>query len=357
MRGYRRDWRDFAAWCAARDLAPLPAAPEAVGAHLAALADAGRALATLRRRLAAVARAHRAAGFRLDTAHPAVRETLRGIARMTGRPPRRAAALCAAEVKAIAAACDTSSPPESGGKQRQREGREGDTDGGRRPDPAAALAALRDRALVLFGYASALRRSELAVLQVEHLVFGGEGVRVLVPRSKTDAQGAGAEIFVARGDAAAATCPVAALEAWLAAARLGDGPVWRAIHPGRRSALRRPAWPWRTEHDGRRVETKPPAPPPRVSALGRADPARGLSGEAIRLILRRRAAAAGVAGTSLEPVSPHGLRAGFVTEAYRAGVPDEAIMGHTRHRDLASMRRYVRRARLEADTPTRKIGL
>ena len=286
-----------------------------------------------------------------------MRETLRGIARMTGRPPRRAAALCAAEVKAIAAACNTSSPPESGGKQRQREGREGGTDGGRGPDLAATLAALRDRALVLFGYASALRRSELSVLQVEHLVFGGEGVRVLVPRSKTDAQGAGAEIFVARGDAAAATCPVAALEAWLAAARLGDGPVWRAIHPGRRSAPRRPDWPWRTKHEGRRVEAEPPAPPPRVSALGRADPAPGLSGEAIRLILRRRAAAAGVVGTSLEPVSPHGLRAGFVTEAYRAGVPDEAIMGHTRHRDLASMRRYVRRARLEADTPTRKIGL
>jgi len=78
---------------------------------------------------------------------------------------------------------------------------------------------------------------------------------------------------------------------------------------------------------------------------------------AIRLVLRRRAAAAGIAGTAREPVSPHGLRAGFVTEAYRAGVPDEAIMGHTRHRDLAAMRRYVRRARLAADTPTRKLGL
>jgi integrase len=95
----------------------------------------------------------------------------------------------------------------------------------------------------------------------------------------------------------------------------------------------------------------------RILALGRADPARGLSGEAIRLILRRRATAAGVAGTALEPISPHGLRAGFVTEAYRAGVPDEVIMGHTRHRDLAAMRRYVRRARLAADSPTRKLGL
>ena len=47
---------------------------------------------------------------------------------------------------------------------------------------------------------------------------------------------------------------------------------------------------------------------------------------------------------SLEPVTAHGLRAGFVTQAYKAGLRDEEIMGHTRHRDLKTMRRYVRRA-------------
>ncbi|MFC7478306.1 tyrosine-type recombinase/integrase [Dankookia sp. GCM10030260] len=312
LRGYRRDWQAFSAWCADRHASALPAAPATVGAHLAALADAGRALATLRRRLAAIARAHRSAGHRLDAGHPAIRETLRGIARSIGRPQRRAAALCTAELKAIAAAC---APPGEG--------------------DVASLAALRDRALLLFGYAAALRRGELAALQVEHLAFSPTGARLLLPRSKADVAGAGEAIFVARG-ATPATCPVAALEAWLRAARLGNGPVWRAIN--------------RSCQQGG-------AAPPRIAALGRTDPARGLSGEAIRLILRRRAAAAGVTGTALEPISPHGLRAGFVTEAYRAGVPDEAIMGHTRHRDLASMRRYVRRARLEADTPTRRLGL
>ena len=310
IRGYRRDWQAFAGWCAARHAAALPAAPATVGAHLAALADAGRALATLHRRLAAIARAHRSAGHRLDAGHPAIRETLRGIARSIGRPQRRAAALCTAELKAIAAACTTTGEA----------------------DPVEALAALRDRALLLFGYAAALRRGELAALQLEHLTFSPTGARLLLPRSKADIDGAGEAIFIARGNAAT-TCPVAALEAWLRAARIGNGPVWRAINRAAGNAATR------------------------IATLGRTDPARGLSGEAIRQILRRRAAAAGVTGTALEPVSPHGLRAGFVTEAYRAGVPDEAIMGHTRHRDLASMRRYVRRARLEADTPTRKLGL
>ena len=69
------------------------------------------------------------------------------------------------------------------------------------------------------------------------------------------------------------------------------------------------------------------------------------------------AAQAGLRGTLREPVSPHGLRAGFVTEAYRRGVPDEEIMGHTRHRDLATMRSYVRRGKLSSASPAGKLGL
>jgi integrase len=57
------------------------------------------------------------------------------------------------------------------------------------------------------------------------------------------------------------------------------------------------------------------------------------------------------------PFSPHGLRAGFITTAYRNGVPDEEIMGHTRHRSLTTMRSYVRRAKLSKDSPAGKLGL
>ena len=59
----------------------------------------------------------------------------------------------------------------------------------------------------------------------------------------------------------------------------------------------------------------------------------------------------------IEGITPHSLRAGFVTEAYRAGLRDEAIMQHTRHRDLASMRRYVRRARLLQDSAAQHLDL
>ena len=59
----------------------------------------------------------------------------------------------------------------------------------------------------------------------------------------------------------------------------------------------------------------------------------------------------------LERLSPHGLRAGFITEAYRQGARNEEIMEHTRHRDLRTMRGYVRRAKLLCESPVKKLGL
>ena len=66
---------------------------------------------------------------------------------------------------------------------------------------------------------------------------------------------------------------------------------------------------------------------------------------------------AGVRGTALEPVTPHGLRAGFVTQSYLAGARDEQVMDHTRHRDLKTMRGYVRRAKLVTESASKLLDL
>ena len=76
----------------------------------------------------------------------------------------------------------------------------------------------------------------------------------------------------------------------------------------------------------------------------------------MRQVMLRRAALAGINGTLAEPVSPHGLRAGFVTTASRNGGPNEENVGHTRHRSLTTMRSYVRRAKLSPN-PASKLGL
>ncbi|MFP1132862.1 site-specific integrase [Asticcacaulis sp. W401b] len=289
LRAYASDVANFETWCKRNGLAAFPATPEVVGAYLAAAGE-GYAMQTLRRRVAAIARASGVAGHPLDTKHPAIRETLRGIGRTHGSRGRKSAALTTAELKALSRACDDS------------------------------LTGDRDRALLLVAFAGALRRSELVALDAEKLTWFDDGVRLLLEKSKTDKEGKGAEVTIVYGRNEA-TCPVRALRHWLEKAEIRFGPVYR-----------------------------------KVNKSGRVE-ARRLSEDAVRQILLRRAAAAGIKGTVSEPVSPHGLRAGFVTTAYRNGVPDEEIMGHTRHRSLSTMRSYVRRSKLKTSEPTGKLGL
>ena len=82
-----------------------------------------------------------------------------------------------------------------------------------------------------------------------------------------------------------------------------------------------------------------------------------LSPAGVRDILLRRAALAKLTVHPTERLSPHGLRAGFITEAYLAGAPDEQVAKHSRHADLSSMRGYRRRARITADNPARLLDL
>jgi integrase len=137
---YAADLANYKAWCDRHGFVAIPATPEVVGAYLAAAGE-GYAMPTLRRRVAAIARACGVAGHPLDTKHPAIRETLRGIGRKHGGPSRRAAAITTAEVRKLCRACG--------------------------PD----LAGTRDQAMLLLGFAGALRRSELVGLDVKHVTW------------------------------------------------------------------------------------------------------------------------------------------------------------------------------------------
>ncbi|MCB4825237.1 tyrosine-type recombinase/integrase [Roseicella aerolata] len=289
LKAYATDWAEFSAWCQQRRATALPADPTTVAAYLASLA-VSHARSTLRRRLVAITRAHRMKGVAWTAPHPVIRDTLAGIFRRHGMPQRRAAAIGTAELRKLVATCGTD------------------------------LAGLRDRALLLLGFAGALRRSELVAVQREHITFTPDGMKLLIPRAKSDQQGHGVELGIPRG-MKAETCPVRAVEIWLRASECQYGPVFRKVDR------------WGT------VELT------------------ALHAYALPKILTRRAAIAGLTHTGLERLSPHGLRAGFVTEAYKAGARDEAIMEHSRHKDLKTMRGYVRRAKLVCDSPAKLVGL
>jgi integrase len=293
LRAYKADWTHFSEWCAAKGFVPVPAAPEVVGAYLASLADT-HAPATIRRRLSALGKMHRYNDLPWNPAHGAIQGPLRGLLRRHGRPAQKAAALSLAMLRQLLATCD-----------RTARGR-------------------RDRALLLFGFAGALRRSELVALRVEDVKVDTDGLRLRILRGKTDQEGQGAEIGLPRGKYVE-TCPLRAFEEWQAVAQRNAGPLFR-----------------------------------KISTRGRVGGA-ALHPDAVRRILTNRLRLAGLrpegGGQGFDRLSAHALRVGFITEAYAKGVRDEDIMAHTRHRDLRTMRGYVRRAGLVTESPAGMLDL
>ena len=289
LRAYRADWTHFANWCAVHGFIPVPAAPAIVGAYLASLAET-HAPTTIRRRLSALGKMHRFNDLAWNPAHRDIQGPLQGTLRTHGRAVQKAAALTLPMLRQILATCDASA-----------RGR-------------------RDRALLLFGFVGALRRSELVALRVEDVAVVTGGLRLRIVRGKTDQAGQGAEIGLPRGRHVE-TCPVRAFEAWQAVAKRKAGPLFRRISTG--------------------------------DSIG--DTA--LHPDAVRHIFAHRVQMAGLVVDGFDRLSAHALRVGFITEAYDKGVRDEDIMRHTRHRDLRTMRGYVQRAGLVSESPAGMLDL
>jgi integrase len=287
-RAYRVAWDDFAAWCREVGRQALPAAPETVGDFLAVRATTHKA-ASLNMRLVAIGHAHRLKGYALDTRSPSIRETMRGIRRVHGT----------AVAKKAAAVTDIV--------------RDAVSELAKIPGPRA----LRDRALLLIGFAGALRRSELVALDVSDLRFVPEGLVITLRRRKTDQEGRGTEIAIPFGTSPR-TCPVEALRAWLAAAKIAIGPVFVS-----------------------------------VSRHGRVGGTRLSPYDVARVVK----AAVGAAQYDPEEFSGHSLRAGFITSAARAGVAERHIQDQSGHRSLPVLRGYIRRGNLFVDNAASKVGL
>lgn len=305
-RAYESDWRDFLAACSELGLTPDPT-PATLAVYIDQLARRGAKVSTIRRRLAAINTRLRLAGREAVTARAEpLASVLRGVRREIGAPPTRARPIEVDELRAILGAC--------GGE----------------------VAGLRDRALLLLGFAGAFRRSELAGLTWAadsggqgHISFVPEGARVTLRRSKTNQVGDFEEVAICRG-AVAATCPVRALEAWAAvSAPVGGGPVFRPIS---RHGLLGPE-----AIDGRAVE------------------------RIIRRAVRRASLALGASEsecqTALAGVSGHSLRAGLVTTAFASGLSAEDVMRQTRHRDVKTLLGYRRHATAFVANVSGRVGL
>lgn len=194
-RAYESDWKRFSTWCQSVDHPALPATATAVALFLAAQAKLGLAPATLERRPAAIRLMH--VGAQHPSPHDAlaVAEVMRGIRRAWKKPPAQKAPAVDVEIQQLVDAV---------GPQ--------------------TLKGLRDRALLLVGFAGAFRRSELVALDVAHLTTHPEGLSVRIASSKTDQEGQGQVVALPR--------PVQAVSDWLVVAEITFGAVFRHLHRG-----------------------------------------------------------------------------------------------------------------------------
>jgi integrase len=202
-RAYDHDFADFAEFCKREaNVDALDANATLVALYVDDLAARGYSLSTLGRRLAAISGAMREAGVEkrdLPTRTAAVDAVLAGIKRdHAGRKPQKKAANVLADLVALTRPLGTST------------------------------ADLRDRALLTFGFWTAMRRSEIVALDVADVTIDADGMHVLLRRSKTDQLAIGRTIDVSRR-ASSLECPVAALRAWLDHAEIYDGPLFRAV--------------------------------------------------------------------------------------------------------------------------------
>jgi integrase len=287
-RNYRSHWQQFAAWCGSAGLESLPAKPETVAGYIAQLAETHKP-GTIGCHLTAIASAHKSRGYPSPASmqHGAVSAVWQGIKRTHGTAQEQKAPLLVPDLRRIAENL---------------------------PDK---LIGVRDRALLLLGFASACRRSEIVGFDIEDLQFSTDGATVALKRSKTDQTGQGRKIGIPYGSNPE-TCPVRALKAWIEVSGIETGPLF-----------------------------------PRINRHGQMLPGR-LSGPAVALIVKRHAAAAGL---DTSKYAGHSLRAGLATSAAIAGASERSIMNQTGHRSSNMVRRYIRDASLFRENAAAVVGL
>lgn len=286
-RAYRFAWQDFSRWCGKHGLAPLPASPETISLYVSDLAKRGQRVATISKKVAAISQAHQFAGHESPTRSAIVRLTLQGVRRSLGIAQVGKEPLLTADIRAAIAGLP------------------------------AGKRGLRDRALLLLGFSGAFRRSELVSLRVSDLAFVPEGVTVTLRRCKTDQEGEGRKVGIPYGSHKE-TCPVTALRAWVGAAGIEEGRVFRAVN--------------------------------RAGVVGES-----LSTEGVARIVKKCARRIGL---DERRFGAHSLRAGMVTQAaLHGGAGDRSIQNVTGHRTTAMLRRYVRAGSVFQENAAKHLGL
>ncbi|MAV56777.1 MAG: integrase [Candidatus Pelagibacter sp.] len=277
LRAYKADFRDFALFCQQNGFSSMPTDPKVLTLYLTQLSKSSK-YSTLKRRLASISVIHKLNSHYLDTKHPVITENLLGIKRIKGTYQRAKKPILINDLKKIIEVIN---------KDKNKKN------------------ILKNKALLLIGFAGGFRRSELVEIQYEDLEFVPEGVKIFVKKSKTDQSGEGMTKgipYFSNPD----YCPVVSLKKWIE-----EGDV-------------------------------------------KSDKIFDMSDRNVALIIKRYAR---VAGLDENKYSGHSLRSGFATSTAEQGAEERSIMAMTGHKTTQMVRRYIKEANLFKNNALNKIKI
>ena len=277
LRAYKADFRDFALFCQQNGFNSMPSEPKIITLYLTHLSKSSK-FSTLKRRLASISVLHKLNGHYLDTKHPIITENLLGIKRVKGTYQKSKKPILINDLKLIINAINQ----ENNSKNK-----------------------VKNKALVLIGFAGGFRRSELVSVLYEDVEFVSEGVKIFVKRSKTDQSGEG----MTKGIPYFSNpnyCPVVSLKKWMEANDAKTGKIF------------------------------------------------DMSDKNVALTIKKYAA---IAGLDKNKYSGHSLRSGFATSTAELGAEERSIMTMTGHKTTQMVRRYIKEANLFKNNALNKIKI
>ena len=289
LRAYRADFKDFSTFCAKNGLSSMPTEPKILSLYLTHLSATSK-FSTLKRRIASISVIHKIKGHYLDTKHPLIMENLHGIKRIKGTSQKGKKPILINELKLIINVIDKylsyCGLPEM---EKSREVRN----------------KIRDKAVILIGFAGGFRRSELVNIDYDDIEFVSEGVKIFIKRSKTDQSGEGMIKAIPYFDNKS-FCPVLALKYWIEYSEIKSGKLF------------------------------------------------DISDKSVSLIIKKYAS---LAGLDPNKYGGHSLRSGFATSAAESGAEERNIMAMTGHKTTQMVRRYIQEANLFKNNALNKIKL
>ena len=280
LRAYRSDFFDFEKFCSKYNFKPLPSDPKIVSLYLTDLSKNSK-FSTLKRRLASISVIHKIKGFHIDIKHPIIRENLIGIKRKIGSFQKGKKPILISNLYKVIDLINQNKVNKY-------------------------LLSIRDKSILLLGFAGGFRRSELVSLEKSDLEFVSEGVKITLRKSKSDQYGQG----LIKGIPYFKNtkyCPVIAVQDWLSSSnKIGE----KRLFP--------------------------------------------YSDKTVALIVKKYL---GLIGLDSNQYSAHSLRSGFATSTAASGADERSIMTMTGHKSTEMVRRYIKEANLFANNALNKINI